>query len=90
MSQKDVLPEGDVVEVLSELCQVGTSLLVLLFGPQQHLRKLQVRYKQVRHTGEIGICGTHEADSEVDRCAPRSCRRAVSPVESAVLLNPDS
>lgn len=38
--QEDVLPEGDIVEVLSELGQVGTPLLVLLFGPQQHLGEL--------------------------------------------------
>ena len=34
------LPEGDVVEVLGELCQVWTLLLILLFRPQQHLGKL--------------------------------------------------
>lgn len=34
------LPEGDTVEVLSELCQVRTFLLILLFRPQQDLWKL--------------------------------------------------
>ncbi len=34
------LPEGDVVEVLGELGQVRTLLLILLLRPQQHLWKL--------------------------------------------------
>lgn len=35
------LPIAHVVKVLGELRQVGTLLLILLLGPEQHLRNLQ-------------------------------------------------
>lgn len=35
------LPIAHVVKVLGELRQVGTLFLILLLGPEQHLRNLQ-------------------------------------------------
>lgn len=42
------LPIAHVVKVLCELRQVRTLLLILLLGPEQHLRNLENNRKQER------------------------------------------